>query len=155
MFWHHMYVNKSLIDWVHEHLTIFGQWHLIKSLQSYNKTMWHFDATSRDTTGRDQAYNGGENCNSVLNPLGIRHKWRSRNSGVIWSYFRTEHSKRAVAFITDWSLSSSWRAAVGQPWQYQWMDDRLQHKTGDQYGEVQRNSSMRFPLCESHQNWHK
>jgi len=46
-------------------------------------------------------------------------QWRSRNSRPIWSFFRTENTKRAAAFMTDWSLSSSWRgrsASVALPW---------------------------------------
>jgi len=34
-----------------------------------------------------------------------RNQWRSRKSGVTWSYFRTEKTRLAAALKTDWSLS--------------------------------------------------
>ena len=43
---------------------------------------------------------------------GIRSQWRSRSSGVTWSYFRADSTSRAAAFNTDWSL---FNCEIGRP----------------------------------------
>ena len=81
-----------------------------RRLESTSATRW--SSVERYDGARPSWQRNARTANLYAIRSGARSQWRSRNSGVTWSYFRAEQTSRAAAFKTDWSLSSSW---LGRP----------------------------------------